>query len=366
MRIGIISHFRYPITEPFSGGLEMHTHMLARLLMARGHEVVLFASEQSDPALPVEPVCPETALLDVGTSEAFDVSFFREHHAYLSLMTRLRQDVFGTFDVIHNNALHYLPVCLSDTLTTPMVTSLHTPPFCWLESGVRIGEHSRNHFVAVSQTVADAWQGIAPVEVVISNGIDLSRFTFQPVASAEPYFVWYGRIVPEKGLDMAIDAARLMGAKLKIAGPVMDEVYYQTEIVPRLGKDAEYVGHLDHNRLSQLVGGACAFLCTPRWEEPYGLVVAEALACGTPVAAFDRGAMSEILDASCGVLARPDDARDLARAAAKAARLSRKACRKRAEKACNAQTMITAYEALYERLACAARQASVPVLRTVA
>lgn len=127
MRIGIIAHLKYPIAEPFAGGLEMHTHLLARSLRDRGHDVTIFASSRSEPGLGLEAICSETAISTVGTAEAPDVAFFKEHHAYLSLMGELRH---RRFDVIHNNSLHYIPVTMADSLPMPMVTTLHTPPFC--------------------------------------------------------------------------------------------------------------------------------------------------------------------------------------------------------------------------------------------
>ncbi|MFN4040295.1 MAG: glycosyltransferase family 4 protein [Brevundimonas sp.] len=344
MRIGVIAHLKHPIAEPFAGGLESHTHLLARRLRDRGHDVVLYASTRSDPALGLEAICDETALADVGLAEAGDVAFFTEHHAYLDLMRRLSG---GGFDVVHNNALHYLPVAMAGALPCPMVTTLHTPPFCWLESGVRANVGLRSRFVAVSQAVARAWSPITPVDRVILNGIDLARFPFSPEPDPAPYLIWYGRIVPEKGLHHAIDAAARLGLPLRIAGPVSDDAYFSTLIAPRLGGPVQWLGHLDQTALAREIAGARAFLCTPCWEEPYGLVVAEALACGTPVAAFDRGAMSEILDDRCGRLAAPDDVDALARAARQVLDLSRQACRRRALEHCGVDAAIDAYEACY-------------------
>jgi len=347
LRIGIIAHLKYPIAEPFAGGLEMHTHLLARKLRDRGHHVTLFASARSKPATGLEAICSATAIASVGTAEASDVSFFREHHAYLSLMSRLRR---SDFDVIHNNSLHYLPVTMADTLPMPMVTTLHTPPFCWLESGLRMLDAPNHLLVGVSQSVSAQWRDVRAVDAVIMNGIDLSRFNYCAQPDPEPYLVWYGRIVPEKGLHLAIEAARRVGLPLKIAGPVHDQSYYQEQIMPALGVEAIHVGHLDHHNLAELIGGARAFLCTPMWDEPYGLVVAEALACGVPVAAFARGAIPEILDAASGVLALPDDPASLAAATSAALDLDRRACRKRAETVCDVAHMIDGYEALYRQL----------------
>lgn len=346
MRIGIISHLKYPIAEPFAGGLEMHTHLLARSLRTRGHTVTLFASTRSDADLGLEAICDETALMAAGVEEATDVGFFREHHAYLGLMNRLRR---SDFDIIHNNSLNYLPVSMADALPMPMVTTLHTPPFCWLESGIRECKSESAVFVAVSDSIRQAWSAITPVTEVVRNGIDLQRFAFAPKPSHERYLVWYGRIVPEKGLHHAMDAAALVGLPLKIAGPALDPEYFASEIAPRMGRGNEYLGHLGHSELSALIGGASAFLCTPCWEEPYGLVVAEALACGVPVAAFARGAIPEILTPECGVLAVPDDVTSLAAATRQVLALDRAACRSRAEQACDAETMIDAYENLYAR-----------------
>lgn len=343
MKIAIIAHLKYAIVEPFAGGLEMHTHLLAKSLRSRGHDVTLFASLKSDPDLGLEAICEETSLLETGLAECRDVAFFREHHAYLRLMTMLRD---RSFDIVHNNSLHYLPLTMAATLSAPTVTTLHTPPFCWLESGVRLGRQA-NHIVAVSQATADMWQAVAPVNGVIPNGIDLDLFPFSPRPDEPPYLVWYGRIVPEKGPHLAIDAARAVGLPLKIAGPPSDLRYFEAEIAPRMGHGVTYVGHLAHRELAHLIGGARAALCTPCWDEPYGLVVAEALACGTPVAAFRRGGIPGILDATCGVLAEPDDAGSLAQAIRGALSLDRAACRRRAERHCDARRMVDAYERLY-------------------
>lgn len=346
LKIGIIAHLKYAISEPFAGGLEMHTHMLASALRLRGHDVTVFASTRSDPALGIEAICDETSMLETGIAEANDVAFFREHHAYLRLMNELRH---RDFDVIHNNSLHYLPVSMADAIPAPMLTTLHTPPFCWLESGIRLSR-AAIRYAAVSRATALMWAHVTVVDDVVPNGINLTHFPFQPVPAVDPYLVWHGRIVPEKGLHHSIDAARLAGLPLKIAGPISDRVYHAAEIAPRLGDGVDYVGHLNHEELAVLLGSARAALFTPCWEEPYGLVVAEALACGTPVAAFARGGIPDILDASCGILSPADDPVALADAAIAAIRLSREACRARAEACCDARQMVDAYERLYHEM----------------
>lgn len=324
----------------------MHTHLLAKTLRSRGHEVVVFASTKSCGTIGVKPICSQTALDVYGMDEAEDVAFFKEHHAYLTLMNQLRT---SSFDIIHNNSLHYLPIVMADALPMPLVTTLHTPPFKWLASGVRIAGGQNLRLVAVSDAIRQEWSDVALAEDVILNGVDLSGFRFHRSPDREPYLVWYGRIVPEKGLHFAIDAARRLGMNLRFAGPLLDHAYFEKEIRPRLGSDTLYVGHLTHRDLSGLIGGARTFLCTPCWEEPYGLVVAEALACGVPVAAFARGAIPMILTPTTGALAIPDDALSLAEAATKALTLDRLDCRRRAESFCDAEVMVDGYETVYRR-----------------
>lgn len=344
MRIGIIAHLKHPISEPFAGGLEMHTHLLASRLRKRGHDVVVFASTRSDSAIGLQAICGQTTLDALGNAEEETSEFFREHHAYLSLMNELR---FSRFDIVHNNSLHYLPVVLADALPMPVVTSLHTPPFTLLESAVRIAAGNNPRLIAVSSAISRQWSSVIDVQTTIPNGVDLSNFSFCDEPDADPYLIWYGRIVPEKGLHLAMDAARRVGMKLKIAGPVSDRDYFDREVAHRLNEGTDYLGHLTHVELARMIGGARAFLCTPCWEEPFGLVVAESLACGVPVAAFARGAIPEILDPRCGTLAVPGDVESLADATVRALKLDRADCRHRAETVCDAEVMVDGYEAAY-------------------
>jgi glycosyltransferase involved in cell wall biosynthesis len=134
---------------------------------------------------------------------------------------------------------------------------------------------------------------------------------------------------------------------LLLAGPVLDEDYVEREIRPRLGDDVRHVGHLDQDALCALVGSARVAVVTPDWEEPYGLVAAEAMACGTPVAALDRGAMREVVVDGGGVLADPHDPAALARAMVEASRLDRDVVRRTAVEHCSLERMVDAYELVY-------------------
>jgi glycosyltransferase involved in cell wall biosynthesis len=352
MKIGIISHLKYPIKEPFAGGLEMHTYALADGLIQRGHQVQVFAPADSDECLNIGPMNLST--LDFESfpdfepnPDYFSQQFVQEHHAYMDLMLRLANT---DFDVIQNNSLNYVPLSMAHTLNTPMVTTLHTPPFSWLQSAVTCEQRrGKVHYVTVSQQNAKSWQSLLTVNQIIMNGINLDKWRFSPRAE-EGLAVWFGRITPEKGTHLAIQAAHQAGLRLWLAGPICDQEYYDRHVQPQLSSQDRYLGHLSHDELIDVIGTASVFLCTPCWEEPYGLVVAEALACGTPVAAFRRGAMPELISEEVGRLATPNDINALAQAATEAAALDRRACRQRAEDFCSMHRMVDQYVDLYTNL----------------
>jgi len=347
LRVALVASARFPLRQPFPGGLEAHTWQLATRLRERGHHVTVFGGRGSDPALGVRelpglPTLSAHARADVSMPAEW---FLAEHHAYLSLMLDLAR-TGRDYDVVHNNSLHYLPVAMADTLPVRLLTTLHTPPTPWLESAVALAPGTSS-FAAVSRATARQWRGTVEAPVV-PNGVDTAFWTPGPGGGVP---VWSGRIVPEKGPVEAILAARRAGTGLRLAGPTPDARFFREQVAPLLGDGIEHVGHLDHTDLVRLVGSASVAVISPCWDEPYGLVVAEALACGTPVAGFDRGALPELLDDTCGVLARPGDVDGLAAAITAAARLDRAAARRRAVGTCSVETMVDGYERRYRELA---------------
>jgi glycosyltransferase involved in cell wall biosynthesis len=345
LRICIIASSRFPIREPFAGGLEAHTFSLARELHRRGHEVAVFAAPGSQLGFPVvELMVPpyrssEAARADVGAPPEL---WMREHHAYLTLMMHLARHGAEKYDVVVNNSLHHLPVAMAPTLPVPVVTILHTPPIAWLESAIEVAG-TASTFVAVSAAMSRAW-GHAVSAVTILNGIEDERW--QPGAGGCDA-VWSGRIAPEKAPHQAIDAARLAGRAISVAGPVMDAAYFDAEIRPRLDHRARYVGHLDQQDLCRLVGSSAVALVTPTWEEPFGLVAAEAMMCGTPVAGYGRGGLREVVTPETGRLAVTHDSAALARAIDGATTLDRDVVRQRALAVHGVGRMVDEYEALF-------------------
>jgi glycosyltransferase involved in cell wall biosynthesis len=349
LRIALIASNRFPIAQPFAGGLEAHVWQLARGLVAAGHQVTLFAALASDSALG----CSELVVRDLRLSEAARsdpampaLAFMNDHHAYLSLMLELARTDRDRFDIIHNHSLHYLPVAHAAALPTPMICTLHTPPTPWLESAITASGGAGVQFVAVSRHTAGMWSPMVTDISVVPNGIHTDLW---PLGSGGGPLVWFGRITPEKGPHLAIDAARQAGRPLVLAGPRSDLDYFDSEVAPRLNERIRYVGHLPHTELAALVGRSAAALVTPMWDEPYGLVVAEALSCGTPVVAFARGGIPEIVDADCGRLVAPGDASAMAAAIAEAVALPRDRVRRHALERCSASTMLARYVTIYHR-----------------
>jgi len=341
LRIGVLSHIKFPVCQPFAGGLEAFTHDVTLGLRARGHDVTLFAKPGSAPELAAIAVPDEEQCRHPSLSSAY----VAEHHAYLKLMQGI--DDYG-FDVIFNNSLHYVPVTMASLIRTPMLTVLHTPPFFEMVNALR-GDRQTGRFSTLSTANAQGWNEVLKQCAVIPNGIDLEGW--RPAADVGKHALWFGRLVPDKGTHLAIDAARQAGIPLRLAGQAVDEHYFREQIQPRLGPGVEYLGHLQRPELIVELASAAVALVTPCWEEPFGLVVAEALACGTPVVAFDRGAMRDLITEEVGCVVPGNDVAALAAAIPLALGKSRDACRARAEAQWNHQLMLQRYEALLRDVA---------------
>jgi len=342
LRIGLIGGVRFPQRPPFAGGLEAHTWTLAEGLRDRGHAVTVFGVDApagcDAQVVAIDWKPTEAARRDLSNRPADLVA---EHHAYLHIL-RLLATRRVPVDVVHNNSTHHLPLAMAPLVPVPMVTTLHTPPTPWLESAFELGGGDVGHVVSVSRTNAAQWSP-GTVDEVITNGVDCSLWAPDPTAVPSGA-VWFGRIVPEKAPHLAIDAALRADLPIVLAGPAHDPVYFEAEIAPRLGPSVRYAGHLDAAGCAALVAGAEVCVVTPMWTEPFGFVVAEALACGTPVAAFANGAIPELLTEEVGCLAPSGDVDALADAVRRARHLDRATCRRHAVERFSLDQMVDRYE----------------------
>ena len=181
MRICLIASSRFPIREPFAGGLESMTWTTARGLAERGHDVTLFAGRGSDTSLPVRFLPLST--LEVSAAAMADKfapgpGWLAEHHAYLALMLSLARTGAEEYDVVHNNSLHHLPIAMAPAVDVPMLTTLHTPPLPMIESALALCPRPPR-FVAVSEWTANAWRHAVDSDVVL-NGLDLRDWPAGP------------------------------------------------------------------------------------------------------------------------------------------------------------------------------------------
>jgi glycosyltransferase involved in cell wall biosynthesis len=304
VRIAILAHVRQPIAEPFMGGMEAHSWNLAAGLQARGHEVVLFASGDSDPRFALDPVLPEH----------YERSFpWAEHKGSAPLIAHVdagyaaacARIAAGSFDVVHNNSLHRFPLKLAEA-GVPTVTSLHVPPFDARHWFVKASAVPRHRLTVTSKSQLHAWwpDGAPPNAGVLHNGIDLAAWPFQ--AEGDGSLVWSGRISANKGPHLAVRAARRNGQPLTLYGTIEEPSYWEAEVAPWLNDEIRYGGHLQGAALAEAIRRASVFLFTPCWDEPFGLVAAEAMACGLPVVSTDMGAAREIV-AEAGVFVPPGD-----------------------------------------------------------
>ncbi len=320
LRVLVVAPSRYPLRQPHAGGLEAVVWDRVRWLRARGHQVTLCAADGSDflGDVPEFRLPVPTWEYEADASDTMYPLGYAERlaDAMDAALARVRADRH-LFDVVDNHSLHGEPVLWSRDADIPVVTTLHTPPLLpMLDAAARVRD-SAHRFVAVSQATARAWSVEGVDAFVFPNGIDTDRWTRGPGGAQ---WVWSGRIVPEKAPHLAIEAARTAGAEIVVAGRVGDVDYFRQEVAPRLGDRARYVGALRQPDLCRLVGESAVALVTPMWEEPFGLVIAEALATGTPVAAFDIGGVSEVLSgAPHAAVVMPGDVTGLAQAASELA-----------------------------------------------
>ncbi|MDA2892417.1 glycosyltransferase [Mycolicibacterium sp. BiH015] len=350
LHVALIAHNHFPIREPFAGGIEAHVWHLARALLDDGHAVTLFAAAGSDLDLEHRDLTvrtlPRTAAAAARCPLPGAVKD-SHHRAFARLMVELAEPEHG-FDVVHNHSLNYVPVRAAPHLRTPMLTTLHTPPFPMLEAAVGAVARAGVWFAAVSRQSAAAWDHVGIERMaVVPNGVDMSRW---PLGPGGDYLVWSGRMVSEKGPHLAVEAALRSGRRLVLAGPVGDRDYFAHCIEPLLGERVHYAGHLGQRDLASLVGGAAATLVTPVWEEPYGQVVVESMACGTPVVAFAGGGIPELVDERGGRLVPWRDVDALVAAIPDAVQLPRAQVRQAAVARHGLSRMVADYVGLYRRL----------------
>ena len=330
IRVGMLAPISWRVPPRHYGPWERVVSILTEGLVARGLDVTLFATGDSLTAARLEAVAPR------GYSEdpALDAKVYECLHI-ASAFERA-----GEFDLIHNH-FDFLPLSYSRLVQTPLVTTVHGFSSERILPVYRRYDDS-SHLVAISE--ADRHPDLR-YAATIHHGIPLEEFTLRE----EPgdYLLVFGRIHPEKGVAEAVELARRTGLPLRIAGIVQDEPYFRREVEPFLdGGRMAYVGSVGPAERDALLGGAMALLHPIGFDEPFGLSVVEAMATGTPVIAYRRGSMPEVVaDGVSGFLVVGLDEAEVA--IGRLAELDRRSCRAHVEARFSSDRMIEDYVSLY-------------------
>lgn len=347
LRVAVIGHIRFAVAEPFQGGMEAHCAALCHGLATAGHDVTLFAAGGSCADATVVPICDQPYEHALPWAQWRGTPQLEEYQrrAFRRAWDAIRS---GKFDVVHNNTLFPDLIDWAARDRIPMLTSQHVPPFGKMRDAVRQAEGDPLRPVTVtSASQLPLWSdGPMAGMHVVHNGIDTALWRPAAASRSPSPFFWSGRITPNKGTASALQAARLAGVALDLAGTIEDETYFSREVKPLLDARRRYLGHLSGESLHRKMSGARALVVTPAWDEPFGLVAAEALSCDVPVIAFDRGALPEVIGA-CGAIIAAGDVAALAEAMRKPPQLATGCARSRAETLFSLPAMIAGYEALY-------------------
>jgi glycosyltransferase involved in cell wall biosynthesis len=341
MRIAQVAPLTEAVPPKLYGGTERVVHWLTEELVALGHEVTLFASGDSQTSAKLEAAWPRALRLDGAVRDA--------NALHMVMLERVRQKCDDEeFDFLHFH-LDYYPFSLFHRQPTPFLTTLH--------GRLDLPEHQPvfSTFASVPViSISNAQRRPVPQANwvrTIHHGLPEKLLMPRPVSQS--YLAVLGRIAPEKGVDDAIKIATRCGIPLKIAAKVdrADRDYYETIIDPLIKSNplVEYIGEIGDHEKSDFLSGAIGLLLPIDWPEPFGLVMIEAMACGTPVIAYNRGSVAEIIDQGLTGFVVDDEAGAVA-AVDLLSRLNRHAIRQQFEKRFTARRMALDYLATYRSL----------------
>jgi glycosyltransferase involved in cell wall biosynthesis len=337
LRIAMLAPPWIPVPPPAYGGIEQVVALLCDALVARGHDVELFCAPGSCSSAFVRP------LLAAAHPDRIEHAIFESDHVARAF-AEIEASV-ADFDVVHDHC-GFTALAMADRLDTPIVHTVHGP-FEDDASAFYAAHAAKASLVCLSEAQAGTAPSGVAVAAVVHNPIDVDAWP--PPERKRDYLLWIGRMHPVKGPHRAIEVARATGRPLVLAGPIQPgfEEFYHAHVAPHVdGDDVCYVGEVGGARKHQLFAEAHALLMPIRWAEPFGMVMVEALASGTPVIAFSNGAAPEIVDhGETGFLV--DDENEMAAAVEAAGELDPARCRQRVAERWSPGRVAAAYETVY-------------------
>ncbi len=358
MRIALLAPLKRELSAETRGGRPRIVYNLAEGLVARGHEVTVFGTGDSRISGKLIPVIPK-ALFHLPQVEN---EFYRHLIGLCRMMEEARKHK-GKFDIIHNHLYpEVLPLLFAAELGAPMVSTIHTQMTG--ELGEFFSHYPDTYFAPISNRQKELYPGLKYTETVY-NGIDEQAFAFS--GNPGTYLLFVGRIrefftndggekIDPKGVTDAIRVAKAAGMPLKITGNVESYQFFEREIAPHLSDAIQFIGdpksaegNLTLAERVTLYQGAKALLLPVHWEEPFGIVMIEAMSCGAPVIAYRRGAVPEVVeDGKTGFVVEDEQA--MVAAVANIDQIDRAACRAVVEKRFTIAKMVEGYERVYKQI----------------
>ncbi|MEH2177716.1 glycosyltransferase family 4 protein [Nostoc sp.] len=339
MRIAQVAPLWERVPPPAYGGIELVVGLLTDELVRRGHEVTLFASGDSISLAKLTSVHPRALRLDPTV---------KDYSIYEMLNLASVYERAEEFDIIHSHIGHGA-LAYANLVTTPTVHTLHGTFNPDNEKMFSFGK--KQPYINISNAQREPRLGLNCIATVY-NGIDVSSYEFHSQPEDPPYLAFLGRISPEKGAHLAIEIAKETGWHLKMAGKidVVDVEYFEKEIKPHIdGEQIEYLGEANHAQKNALMGGAVATLFPITWREPFGLVMIESMASGTPVIAMKLGSTEEIISqGKTGFIC--NNIQECISAIDRVIELDRSACRRYVENLFSVKHMTDGYEAVYQQI----------------
>ncbi len=353
MKIAIMAPLVTAIREPQQGGSQAFVSDLARGLTGRGHRVQVYAASGSQ--------IPGVEVIDTGVDpESLAGTLYRAfgparpepaaaEPAFARAYDLVRKN---RYDVIHNHAFDPPAVRLATALPAPVVHTLHLPPDGAVAAALRHAARSGwpPTVATVSAFQASTWRQIVHVDAILPPYVPTRAIPWSPVPGKGAIFA--GRLSPEKGAAVAIDIARAAGVPIDVYGDAYDADYSREQIGPRRAWPGVAVHDaVPRTSLWAAMARAAVVLYPVRWDEAFGMAAAEAQACGTPVVAFRRGALGEVIaDGVTGFLVPPDDVQAAVDAVGRTAGISRSACRDHAARHLDLEQSLDAHERLYREM----------------